>query len=267
MNDTEYRALPGITATAIKAGATSMLAMRAAMQGVSKADSPAMRWGRLVHLAILEPSELPKRTAVWTEGRRAGKAWEAFCASLGDREHVTPDEMAELLATSAAVHANHDAHRLIEATAHEVLVKWMDATLGPCKARLDGVGKCGVLEIKTARNVAPRAFASQFFSMGYPLQLGWYGWAAEQIDGYESAQTHVVAVSNTPPIDCVVYRVPSLVLERGRAEAIAIARRYRVCEQLGVFPGVDEGNGVVDLEVPAWAGGDTVIIEEGASNE
>ena len=51
----EYAELPGINATSIKAGVKSMLHMHHCMTGGGHKETPALRWGKLVHLAVLEP--------------------------------------------------------------------------------------------------------------------------------------------------------------------------------------------------------------------
>ncbi len=261
MTDEEYRSLPGITASAIKKGRVSMKAMRAAMLGEHKSDSPSMRWGRLVHMAILEPSRLPKATATWTGGRKAGKAWDEFCAEFAGREIITAEEMGELLSVSAVVHGDADAHRLITDAATEMLVEWDDPAYGKAKARCDGLieGVNGrtLLEVKTAKDITPEGFGKAYVNMGYDLQLGWYA------HGSMSKRAFIIAVSNTDDLDCAVYRVSDSQLAEGYEKAKAIAQRYHACEVCGTFPGVNGGAGVLDLVLPAWARAEAGEVEVG----
>ena len=263
MTDAEYRQLGGITASAIKAGRTSMRAMHAEMtRTAGDRDTPSMRWGRLVHLAILEPDQLAARVHVWDGGRRAGKAWDEFEAAVTPGcEIVTRAEIGELLGVSAAVHANREAHRLVALTRHEQVVRWNRESYGAGQARPDGydLTRGVLLEVKTTSAPTAEAFARQFFALGYDLQVGWY---CEGLEAIAPDGSFVLAVH--PDNDVVVYRVSFAVVHRGREAAVEIARRYAACRTFGTFAGLAGGEDLMDLPVPAWAGGTAEEVEVGS---
>jgi hypothetical protein len=254
MTEQEYNSLPGLRATAIKAGAVSMLHMRHCLTAPDRADTPALRWGRLVHGAILEPDRTLPLLRTW-ESRRAGAAWDAFEAEHGAENIVKPDEAAKLNEIARRVWANKTARHLIEATAHEVTVQWSTDEYGLGKARLDGWSlSAGGVELKTARDISERRFQSQFVGLGYDLQLGWYtegivrsGMATGDIPW------RVICVESRPPFDVAVYRVAGIDLEPGQAKAVEIARRYLECELAGDWPG-QFGDGEVEFKLPEWYG-------------
>src|SRR5690606_40852932 len=66
-------------------------------------DTPARAFGRLAHLAVLEPERVTESVAVWTGGRRAGKEWEAFKADAGAKEIVTDADLTRAAEIAAAV--------------------------------------------------------------------------------------------------------------------------------------------------------------------
>jgi hypothetical protein len=213
-----------------------------------------MRWGRLVHSVILEPEVAFIRLTVWEGKVKRGKAWDEFeqKAKDGHKEVVTKQELAELQELSNNVHANRHAHRLIEATEHEVSLFWEDEVYGKAKARLDGLNpeeRVGIVEVKTTRKIDARGFGNDCANLGYPLQLGWYQEAAVQAIGKKLPVT-IICIENKAPFDCVVRTVPQSVLDKGLEEAVEQARKYRIAEHLGEFAGVNSE--VEELLMPSW---------------
>jgi hypothetical protein len=259
MTEQEYNALPGLRATAIKAGATSMLHMRAAVTGAIRRESPALAWGATVHGAVLEPERFWRGVATWMGGAKRGKEWTDFKAANDGKTILEDNETAYLDALIDAVYSKPEAADLLLATEHEVVRHWTDPLYGAGKARLDGIGKRAWIELKTARAVDQRRFCSQFYSLGYDLQCGWYSIPPD----VAALPCYVIAVESAPPYDVVVYPIPEAVLLEGREKAIAIAKRYRICETAGVYPGADGGEGYGTFVKPAWAGGVAVETEIG----
>lgn len=258
MNHDQYSKLAGINATAIKAGAQSMLAMRHAMTGGTAEETAALRWGLLTHAAILEPKRFKDSIAVFDGDKRSG-AWRKFKEDNASAEWIiSSEEASDLLATSKAVHANKDASDIISLATKELTLEWTGTDYGNAKARLDGYSeRYGILELKTARCIEPSAFGRQFVSMRYDLQCGWY------VEGVtyalllkETPKVTIIAVSNEPPYDVAVYAVPSIAVTIGRKRAREIAARYRACEQAGSFPGVSEV--ATELRLPDWYAQDEV---------
>jgi exodeoxyribonuclease VIII len=259
----QYLAAPGINATSLKAGQTSMLHMRHALIGEPpppREETPAMRWGRLVHLAILEPDRLASTLAVWEGGRRAGGAWEQFCDEHNREWIVVPDENADLMRMSAAVHSTPVAHRLIAQSEHERVVTWRDKLYGQGRARLDCLGAAFFADLKTTARIS--GFTRQFFSLGYDVQFGWYHEACQRQTAW------VIVAESVAPWDCAVYQIPPAVLDTGRARAVELAKQYRACEAVGAWPGVDKGAGGGMLPVPAWynGGGEGVELKIGGES-
>lgn len=236
-----------ITATAIKAGARSMRHMRYAMTECVP-DSPAMRWGRLAHMAVLEPYRLAT-LPVWQGGRKAGEAWEAFMRNIQGLDYSTREEYAKLCAMSAAM--SIDALETIAlATSHETEIIWEDDLAGPCKAKIDAHGNGVLVEIKTARDVTERAFGAAAARMGYHLQLGWYARAIRCHTGEEITSAYVVAIENVAPWTCAVYRMDADVLRWAEGRAVRIAKDYRTCEAANAWP--QSQRGVQPYPLPDW---------------
>lgn len=245
-----------LRSTWIKAGARSMAHMRHAVTH-ERADTPALRWGRLVHMAVLEPHKLGN-LPVWREGRRAGKAWDAFADAVGSGDYCTADEMGDLFQISAATREPLSHLPQIEST--EVCVQWTDDEYGAATARIDALtARKSIIELKTTSRIDERAFISQAWSLGYQLQLGWYAHGVEVSTGAQP-MAYILAVESSEPYCTAVYRVNADVLSSGYEEARKIAVAYRRCERAGRWPGPYDGQ-TLNFSAPAWARADAEEVD------
>ncbi|MHC4616321.1 MAG: PD-(D/E)XK nuclease-like domain-containing protein [Planctomycetota bacterium] len=248
----EYQADEGLNASVIKQGRISMKHMHEAIHGSAKRDTPAMKMGRLMHSAILEPDSFFKSVAIW-DGKRSGKEFNDFVLERKTHNIITSQEADKLERCRDSVYANAHAKHLITTTQHEQSIFWEGDTVKRCKARLDGVAeRPGVLELKTTGKIGPDEFARTAHNMAYLVQFGWYALAANLI--YPNGgwpPVHCICLEQQAPFDCVVYRIPAELVKRGCEEAIEIAKLYRISEELEHFDGV--ASEIVDFALPSWA--------------
>lgn len=257
MNQDEYAKLPGLTASAIKAGTKSMLHMHHAITERGRTEeTDSLRWGRLVHAAVLEPDAFAKRSTVWQGGRRSGKEWDAFAADHEPAWIVTASESAKLATMRAALHSNSDAQRVIRWAKTEQALQWTDTLYGAGKALCDGITEnasgVSLVEYKTTSKIAPYGFAAQAYGLGYHLQLAWYAHGIKSALGKYPSNVWLIAQEAKPPFDVVVYNVPTALLFSAYEKCVQIAARYRVHEMAGTFPGVADQ--VLTFELPSYAG-------------
>jgi hypothetical protein len=253
--ETEYEKMEGITASAIKAGRTSMAHMHHEMQRArGDAGSPAMRLGTLAHMAVLEPSKWAD--VVTYHGTRRGKEWDAFATRNADSEIVTSNEHATVTAMRAALMADCTPNYLLATCRNrETVIRWDGGDgIGPCKARIDAHGGQCLLDYKTTRKIGQdgQAFMRAAESLGYLHQLAWY-WRGTG----KQLGVFVVAQENVAPYCVGVYEIPQPMLEAVLVECETIARQYRIAEQTGIYRGP-----LADIrqwERPAWAVGEVDI--------
>jgi len=249
-----------LRATAIKAGRLSMAHMHLALTE-EREDTPAMRWGRLIHLAILEPVKLA-RLPQWEGGKRAGKAWDAFVEESGGGEYLMPGELGKLETITAETRRPLATMPPIVQT--EVTVNWADPICLDCTARIDALLKGGgFLELKSSKSIQKDAFLSNAYKLGYHLQLGWYHHGLEVTE--RAGQVRVLLVESVKPYKCACYDVSPELLRKGYEQAQAIAAAYRACESVNQFPGPYD-DVTLQYELPAYAlGGDNAeVYMEGA---
>jgi hypothetical protein len=173
----QYAALPGINASAIKKGAVSMKHMRHFLTERDDRDSPALRWGRIVHLAILEPDRFASVSSVY-DGRRAGGKWEAHIDAHEKEWTLKPEEMAAIMKMTAAVYSEPEAARLISQSRHEIALQWTGG-YGAGKCRVDGLGDGWFMDLKTIARLTAESMGRAYLSYDYDLQMGWYSEGAK----------------------------------------------------------------------------------------
>jgi hypothetical protein len=238
-----------LRASAIKVGyLKSMLHMRHYYQA-PPGDLAGMRFGRLVHMAVLEPHKKP---AIWTGATRRGKEFDAWKADVPDGvEIVLPGEWQEAQDCAASILANEKAAELLDGTTREMLVVYDDSEIGKCAARLDAYKAGFVIDIKTTGQISERAFANTCARMAYHIQYGFYDWilTSKGFDPYRRECWSIVAEQD-PPYDVACYQVDPFAVGFGKAKSIEVARRFRECELARRWPGQQAE--AKTIELPEW---------------
>lgn len=224
-------------------------------------DTDALRIGRAVHCAVLEPGEFasPKRFGILPDGTdrrtKAGKElWETIRAS-----GATPIKQAEHEATCAmrdALLAHTAAGALLRAPGStELSIVWMDEETGVlCKARHDkhaeGVGGGVILDVKTTGDASPREFERSVFNFGYHRQGAFYIRGARALS-LPVEHYAILAVEKDAPYAAAVYRLNDGAIDAGDAEAGVLLRLYARCLLRNEWPAYTAG--VQDIAIPDWA--------------
>lgn len=213
-------------------------------------DTAAMRLGRAVHTATLEPDLFPLQWTVW-DGRRAGNAWSEFAVVNGSKGILTLEEYETALAIRDAVHAHKAARALLRYGKPEVSLRWIDpGTRQWCKGRLDWLRRDTLVDLKTSRDIEPRAFGRTAANLNYAAQLAFYrrGLIAK---GHQPAPVYIVAVENSGPFDVMVYEVDEDVMQAGDELVTKLLHEVKTCRRRNSWPGRDQG--IASLEYPVWA--------------
>lgn len=215
--------------------------------------------GNATHVSVFEPEEFSSRFAVWREGRRAGKDWEAFKKKNAGRDILTEAQALEVHAIAKAVRDDATAGKYVSGGRAEVSLTWtqtlpefagMPETVVESKARLDFVGADFISDLKTARDASPSRFGSQAWNLDYLGQAAWY------VDGYKAATGRelpffMVAVEKCAPFVTQVYEVTPHLLDMGRERYRDLLGRWAFCKSEGRWPGYVDG--VSELQLPTWA--------------
>jgi len=226
-------------------------------------DTDALRIGRALHAAVLEPAEFdsPARFGVIPDGTdrrtKAGKElWETIARS--GATPIKQDEYDRVVAMREALNAHTAAGTLLRTDGRaELSLVWTDPATGVlCKARHDrhaaAIGGGVVLDVKTTTDASPREFERTVFTFGYHRQGAFYLRGARALS---LAVEHyaILAVEKVAPFAVAVYRLNEGAIDAGDAEVGALLGRYKRCAAADAWPGYPEG--VLDLALPDWAWG------------
>lgn len=262
MTEALYREVPGVRWSHLKAMAVSPLHYRSAVTRERDVETNAMRVGRALHCAVLEPDAFHK-TWVTFPGRRAGKTWDAFLekASSAGQEILSNAEYVRVVNSGAAVRRHERAMRYLGG-ACERATSWMDSETGVlCKARCDLVSDW-LVDLKSTAQLDERRFGTTAAQLGYHAQLAFYWDGLMRNRWVVDFEPRIVAVEQFPPHDVVVYTVPVAIIDLGRRLYRRLLGRVAECETLSSWPGrapTEE----VELVLPEWAYGDPSMSDGG----
>ena len=251
----EYRALPGIGITSLKSMGRSPLHFKYDLDHPK--ESKAMGLGTAAHCAILEPERFGEEVAIWTEGRRAGKVWDAWEAANAGLIQLKPAEAALVYGMRDAVQNYPAAMEYLVSGHAEAAMTWTDPETGhACRGRADWITEINgvpvLVGLKTARDCRHFPFASQSSKLGYHLQWAYYADGFFEITGQNPKVVEIV-VESAAPHEPRVYVVSDDILDAGRVEYHRLLVQLTECERAGEYPPLVMNEEVLTL--PTWVYG------------
>ena len=211
-------------------------------------DTPALRLGRAVHAAILEPKKYESDYVAFAGDRRtkAGKEEYQMLMDSG-KEIITGEDALTVLNMVSAL-----PYRVYEMIGHadrEKVLLWTDPESGvACKGRLDAVRNGLVIDYKTTADASTEAFSREAMRYGYDLQAAMYLTAAE-LNGYEKCDFVFVAQEKSAPYAVNIIRASEVFIDRGQWIMRDLLQKWKECNDAGDWPGYGEN----ELIIPEWA--------------
>ena len=144
-------------------------------------------------------------------------------------------------------------------------MEWTDPVTNlACKGRADYVRSTRLVDLKTARSVAPRQFMRAAADYLYHGQVAFYmdGALESGVLPQEACFPAIVAVQSSPPWDVAVYKFTPQALDAGRRLYRTLLDRLHECQTADWWPGVAPAPAA--LELPGWAAG---VEDEGPDGE
>jgi exodeoxyribonuclease VIII len=247
----------------------------------AQAETEALRRGRSIHCAILEPTEFPKRWVTATKCcavtkgngtcKNQGKLYfeqQWYCGVSGHApagSTPTPGEGIEVMseedmkittlcAESAFSHG--PAADLLQGGKAEQKMEWKDPESGiECRGTIDCLRTDALIDLKSTRRETVREFAMDAARNLYHGQLAWYHDGAITAGRLPkiAAPPFVVAVSTCEPYDVAAFQLSQITLEAGRILIRDLVAKYQQCLAADLWPGIAPDLAVLDL--PSWAPG------------
>jgi exodeoxyribonuclease VIII len=249
ISNADYHADPAISASHLKA------VMQSPYHYWSRFIDPnrepliptaAMRFGTLVHCAVLEPHELTKRYQLAPDRRtKEGKAAAVEMAANGI-EAVSEIDFAQAMQMADAVNANKEVAYLLSNGKAEQSFWWDDIATGlRCKCRADWIDGDTIVDLKTCSDASPAGFARAIAQWSYHLQANHY------LAGTLAKQFIFIAVEKTPPYAVGVYELDDAALVHGGILRHTYLQRIQDCQAINEWPGYTSG--IEKLSLPSWA--------------
>lgn len=250
----DYHAIRALSATGLKKLAVTP-AHYAHWLDHPDEPTPAMRIGRLVHLACIEPvlwdASVVVAPIVDRRTKEGKSIWEQFQASNGGKEIVTHDEHQQMLAMRASVRAHPAAGALFKEGASEVSLFATDESTGAlCKSRLDWLKTGQIVDLKTTEDASPAGFARSVHNYGYHLQAAHYVAMAKAV-GLGSLDFILVAVEKTAPHAVACYKLDPSDILLADAERRRLMQLHASCTEFKSWPAYSRE--VETLTLPNWA--------------
>lgn len=244
----EYSALPGVRVSELRLIQRAPALYRYHRDNPSE-QTPAMRLGSLVHMAILEPQRFELETFRLPHGldRRTKEGRETYARLIAEHPlatEISADHYEAIMGMRDAVMSHPGARLLIGAGEHEIARQW-EVRGQDAKGRADVFGRTYLADLKKTRCASPEAFAKSVLNYDYDMQAAWY------LDGWQVEKFYHIAVEDKAPYLVAVYELDAAAIERGRQRCMDALELFRICQETGNWPGYSSD--VETLSLPAWA--------------
>jgi exodeoxyribonuclease VIII len=221
-----------------------------------KEDHDAYRFGRLVHLAVLEPEKWDSSVIV-SEGfdrrTKAGKAAaELFEAQSAGKEICTPAENAIIQRITDNVYNHPSAGKLLGEIGNvEPSLFYTQKDTGvKCRARPDFILHKGIIvDLKTSQSADAGTFTRDAINYRYHVQAAMYLDAARSCELKAEAFVFI-AVEKKAPYLVQVFEASDEFIDAGRHEMLQNLMAYKDCVAANNWPGYSTE--VETLNLPKW---------------
>lgn len=210
-------------------------------------QTPALKFGSVVHTAILEPSLFDERYAVAPNVDRrttTGKmAWNDFCEGIAGREVISQDDYMKAMLMQTAILRNKSAMEILtEDGFRERVYRWTDPETGEklkCKCDIvipEWEGRALIVDYKTTGSCADGDFERSCRKYGYDFQAAFYSAGFFAVE-YEEPRFAFIAQEKDEPYSARVYFCDPYFVEQGRTKFRSLLQIYHQCKKRNEWPG------------------------------
>lgn len=243
-------------------------------------ETPALKLGRAIHTAVLEPDRWDDLyttaqgcDAIKGDGDRCTNSGVWQTADKGwvcgihvkqveedqidrSRAVLSLDDYRTCVGVRDSIQRHSKARGMIEALGDvELSMLWTDADTDVlCKARWDGYAPelpgGAIVDVKSTRDASPRSFEKAIFDFGYHRQGALYleGARARKLPAKHFV---LIAVEKKPPYAVGVYRLTEGALQAGMDHIRPLLRLYKDCVERDEWPAYPDE--IRDISIPSWA--------------
>lgn len=236
-----YHAAAGVSKSMLDVLAEKTPAHLQAYLAGEHEETDAMRFGTIVHRALLEPDTFKNGFHVKPEkmsfATKIGQQWRDLHA---DRPVIGAGDAELIEEMVSAVHAHPFAKRLLAGCQREqsIFVEDNQGTLR--KSRLDALTKGNVIpDLKSCESAALDSFERSISRYRYHVQAAYYLDNCN-LAGIEKVSFFFICVEKSPPYCVRCLQVMPEIIEYGRTLYQRDLQVYRNCLETGLWPGWGE---------------------------
>lgn len=227
--------------------------LRAYLDEPRPEPTEAMKYGSILHAALLEPDTIAGAFSIKPEGldgrTKDGKAW---IAEQGGKPIITQEQATAIDRSVANLWKHPQAKRYLGAADFErsLFAKDEHGTLR--KGRLDILPKAGnvILDLKTCESAARQDFEKAIENYRYFVQASYYVDLC-QLLGIDRSRFVFICVEKKPPYLVAMHSMDLYDMEAGRELYKRDLAVYRQCKASGDWYGYPET--IETIGRPAWA--------------
>lgn len=228
------------------------------------------RFGRAVHMAVLEPARFrelyliePEFTGLTKEGKESSQSGEArkkkkdwYEGLDSDSMVLTPPEMDLLCEMIDCLLEHPQARNMFRDGRPEVTGRWLHpGTRICCKIRPDYLtimpdGSYYFFDLKSTRTASAGLFATEAARLHYQVKMAFYWDGLTAILGREPNACALVPVEKSIPSKAEVFWLPEKDIDDGRRRYTYAIESLLRCLQTGKWPRPRSGGQMLSL--PAW---------------
>jgi len=257
MTEQEYRQHPGVNKSTLWELRKSPAHYKYVLENPTP-DTPALKMGRAIHMAILQPDEFNKQYTLIPDIDRRTKSgkemYELFLRQNGMKELITKDDYDEIIGMYESVWNDPAASQLLYGCEYETPLFWTDDATGiECKCRLDAHKQDGknaiIIDLKSCTDASTNAFMKDAIRYGYDVQSAHYIRGCKANFDVDHIDWFFIAVEKKPPYAVNVIHAGEAFVDRGTWQLITLMDKLKECREKDSWPGY----GVNELVLPEWA--------------
>lgn len=264
MTEEEYRKYPAVNKSTLWEMHKSPAHYKWALEH-PKEDTPALAFGRALHMAVLQPMEFANHYRLAPNCDRRTKAgkdeYSGFIQSLrADQEPISPDDYTTIIGMIGSIMTFPAAHDLLNHAETEVPLFWVDDATGlECKCRTDAmvfetdddgeITGVTIIDLKTCSDASTQAFMRDSLRYGYDVQAAHYVRAVKHLVPDVPVRWGFLAIEKAEPYCTNLIWVEEDFLDRGTLQLIGLMDKLKTCMDTDTWPAYGENT----LILPEWA--------------
>lgn len=214
-----------------------------------------MEIGTAIHTALLEPERFAAEYVLLRDvADRRAAAYKAATAVHGTERVLVSHEADDVAGMQESVYANPIAAAWLKNPGiRELSVFATDPETGlPVRCRFDILTECGHgIDLKKTQDAREDAFSRAVHSYRYHVQAAFYSDVYEWATGQRLESFRFLAVEQSAPNACRVYRLDETAIQEGRREYREDLNRFAACLVTDTWPAYECTDDDV-ISLPEW---------------